>query len=197
MALASAKSSLGSRGGGAPPVGITFASPSIRRLGYGRSTTPAPPPMPPPAAGVGRSTGYRRLDRRSAGKPQKPISANTGRALRSDPTERQPCELIDPAASNTCRMSRKEGVDHGSHPRPLRGDGRVRRDAKGLHPGRRPRPEDGGDGADLPGSIAPGRGVGSAFLHVCGRPKHLRAPRIGALLLSQQCLVYACQFCIT
>jgi hypothetical protein len=97
MALASAKSSLGSRGGGAPPVGITFASPSIRRLGYGRSTTPAPPPMPPPAAAVGQSTAYRRLDRRPAGKPQKPISANTGRALRSDPTERQPCELIDPA----------------------------------------------------------------------------------------------------
>jgi hypothetical protein len=38
-------------------------------------------------------------------------------------------------------------------------------------------------------SVAPAPGVGSALLRVRGRPEHLRAPRIGPLLLSQHCLV--------
>jgi hypothetical protein len=47
------------------------------------------------------------------------------------------------------------------------------------------------------GSVAPAPRVGSALLHVRGRPEHLRAPRIGPLLLSQHCLVYASQFRVT
>jgi hypothetical protein len=48
MGLASAKSIAWEAEVAAAPVGITFASPSIRRLGSGRSMTPAAAPMPPP-----------------------------------------------------------------------------------------------------------------------------------------------------
>ena len=47
MGLASAKSIAWEAEVAAGPVGITFASPSIRRLGSGRSMTPAPALMPP------------------------------------------------------------------------------------------------------------------------------------------------------
>jgi hypothetical protein len=47
------------------------------------------------------------------------------------------------------------------------------------------------------GSVAPAPILGSALLHVRGRPEHLRAPRIGPLLLSRHCLVDASQFRIT
>ena len=48
MGFVSAKSIAWEAEVAAGPVGITFASPSIWRLGSGRSTTPAPALMPPP-----------------------------------------------------------------------------------------------------------------------------------------------------
>jgi hypothetical protein len=48
MGLASAKSIAWEAEVAAASVGITFASPSMRRLGSGRSMTPAAAPMPPP-----------------------------------------------------------------------------------------------------------------------------------------------------
>jgi hypothetical protein len=64
MGLASAKSIAWEAEVAAASVGITFASPSMRRLGSGRSMTPATALMPPPTrlglagrAGIGGWTG--------------------------------------------------------------------------------------------------------------------------------------------
>ena len=58
MGLASAKSIAWEAEVVAGPVGITFASPSMRRLGSGRSMTPALAPMPPhPLLGLAGRAG--------------------------------------------------------------------------------------------------------------------------------------------
>src|SRR5829696_6635153 len=65
--------------------------------------------------------------------------------------ERQTSEFaLALLASNGCWVRRTGGVDHGSHARPLCGNGCVQAGREGLRPYRRPgSPQNRGDGADV------------------------------------------------